>query len=341
MPSLYAKTPDELVQCLSLEQKFRGGQIYSWLIKGVTDFDSMSNLSAKDRERLKALYPSCISSKIVDTQRDRSATKLLIELEDGALIECVMLTDGQDRKTACLSTQVGCAMGCSFCKTGTMGLVRNLTDYEIIEQMVHLRTLSEDITHIVFMGMGEPLHNFGPLMVAIQFFHDPKGFNISHRRMTVSTCGLVPGIRKLTEVKVPVRLAVSLVSADNETRDRIMKVNRSYPLKDLKGALIGFQRISDKRITLEYCMLKGVNTTRDAAAKLAKFTEGLFCVVNLIPWNPIPELGYETPDDKEIRAFCADLDYLRVNYTIRLTKGRNVSAACGQLATKSRRESRI
>ena len=340
MPSLYAKTPEELVQILALEQKFRGSQIYSWLIKGVTDFEKMSNLSAKDREHLKTLYPSCISSKLVKTQKDKSATKLLIELEDGALVECVMLTDGQDRKTACLSTQVGCAMGCTFCKTGTMGLVRNLEDYEIVEQMIHLRTLADDITHIVFMGMGEPLANFGPLMRSIQFFHDPKGFNISHRRMTVSTCGLVPGIRKLTEVKIPVRLAVSLVSADNETRDRIMKVNKSYPLKDLKGALIGFQRVSDKRITLEYCLLKGVNTSRDSALKLSRFTEGLFCVVNLIPWNPIPELGYETPDDREIRAFCNDLDDFRVNYTIRLTKGRNVSAACGQLATESRRKGR-
>lgn len=337
MKSLYAKGPSELEKILKLEKSYQAKQIYSWLIKGVTDYSLMSDVSKKIRDRLTEEHPNVISSKIVKVQKADSATKLLIELSDGALIECVMLTDGDDRKTACISSQVGCAMGCSFCKTGTMGLVRNLEDYEIVEQMVHLRTLAEDITHIVFMGMGEPLHNFGPLMSAISEFHRPEGFNISMRRMTISTSGLVPGIHKLTELNLGLRLAVSLVSANNDLRSRIMKVNRSYPLNELKRALIAFQHTAGKRITLEYCMLHGVNTTKEAAKELSSFTKGLMCVVNLIPWNPIDELEYDSPTNAEIREFTKELDSLNVNYTLRMTKGRSISGACGQLATSTRK----
>lgn len=337
MKSLYAKGPAELAKILKLEKSYQAKQIYSWLIKGVTDYSLMSDVSKKIRDRLTEEFPSVISSKIVKTQKADSATKLLIELHDGALVECVMLRDGDDRKTACISSQVGCAMGCSFCKTGTMGLVRNLEDYEIVEQMVHLRTLAEDITHIVFMGMGEPLHNFGPLMSAISEFHRPEGFNISMRRMTISTSGLVPGINKLTELNLGIRLAVSLVSANNDLRSRIMKVNRSYPLTELKRALIGFQHVAGKRITLEYCMLHGVNTTKEAAKELSSFTKGLMCVVNLIPWNPIDELEYESPTNTEIREFTKELDSLHINYTLRMPKGRSISGACGQLATSTKR----
>ena len=337
MNSLYAKGPSELEKIVKPEKSFQAKQLYSWLIKGVTDYDEMTNLPKKFREHLQKDFPSVISSRIVKVQKAPSATKLLVELHDGALIECVMLTDAEDRKTACISSQVGCAMGCSFCKTGTMGLIRNLEDYEIVEQMVHLRTLAEDITHIVFMGMGEPLHNFAALMSAVTEFHRPEGYNISMRRMTVSTSGLVPGINRLTELNLGVRLAVSLVSADDELRSEIMKINRSYPLSELKRALIAFQHASGKRVTLEYCMLHGVNTTKESAKQLSQFTKGLMCVVNLIPWNPIDELSYETPSEAEIRSFTHELDLLRVPYTLRVTKGRSISGACGQLATETRK----
>ena len=307
---------------LSLHKPYQARQVMAWLVKGVTDWDRMSDLPLKDRTRFKEEHICTISSHIVDRQDDRSAVKLLVQLEDKALIECVMLSDGTGRKTACISSQVGCAMGCAFCKTGTMGLVRNLKDYEIVEQMVHLRTLDPTIGHIVFMGMGEPLHNLGALMSAITYFHNPKLFNISYRKMTVSTCGLVPGIRSLGELDLGIRLAVSLVSADDETRSRIMRVNRTYPLSELKKALIAFQHTCDKRITLEYCMLGGVNTTPEAAKE----------------WNPIEGMEWRTPDAQEIRAFTSQLDRLRVNYTLRMTKGRGISGACGQLATSSRRE---
>ena len=337
MPSLYALSEDEILSTLSLTKAYQARQVISWMMKGVTDWDDMSDLPLKDRQRLKEAGTAIISSSIVDRQDDRSAVKLLIELEDGALVECVMLSDRTGRKTACLSSQVGCAMGCSFCKTGTMGLVRNLKDYEIVEQLVHLRTLDPTIGHIVFMGMGEPLNNLGALMAAISIFHDPKRFNISHRRMTVSTCGVVPGIRSLAELKLGVRLAVSLVSADDETRSRIMRVNRTWPLGELKKALLSFQHNCDKRITLEYCMLGGVNTSASSAKDLASFAAGLQVVVNLIPWNPIEGLDYHSPTSEEIWKFTNDLDRLHVNYTLRMPKGRGISGACGQLATSSRR----
>ena len=335
MPSLYVKSEEELINELKLDKPFQAKQIISWLMKGVSTWEEMSNLPLSLRNRLKDENIQIISSRITGRQDDRSAVKLLIELEDKCLIECVMLSDGEGRKTACISSQVGCAMGCAFCKTGTMGLVRNLRDYEIVEQMIHLHTLDPHIGHIVFMGMGEPLHNFSALMGAVTYFHNPATFNISYRKMTVSTCGLVPGIRQLAELNLGVRLALSLVSAEDETRSRIMKINRRYPLSELKKALISFQHTCDKRITLEYCLLSGVNTTRESAKALSNFTQGLSVNVNLIPWNRIDGLEWETPSRDEIRAFTRMLDSYHISYTLRLPKGRGISGACGQLATSS------
>lgn len=337
MPSLYVKSEEELINELKLDKPFQAKQIISWLMKGVSTWDEMSNLPLSLRNRLKDENIQIISSRIAGRQDDRSAVKLLIELEDKCLIECVMLSDGEGRKTACISSQVGCAMGCAFCKTGTMGLVRNLKDYEIVEQMIHLHTLDPHIGHIVFMGMGEPLHNFSALMSAVTYFHNPATFNISYRKMTVSTCGLVPGIRQLAELNLGVRLALSLVSAEDETRSRIMKINRRYPLSELKKALISFQHTCDKRITLEYCLLSGVNTTRESAKALFNFTQGLSVNVNLIPWNRIDGLEWETPSRDEIKAFTRMLDSYHISYTLRLPKGRGISGACGQLATSTRR----
>lgn len=322
---------------LGLEKKFQARIVKEFLVKGVDEFEKMTSLPKKVRERLAG---SALSSSVVEKQESLSTVKLLVRLADGLEIECVRLSDGQGRYTACLSSQVGCAMGCSFCKTGTMGLVRNMSSGEIVEQFVHLEKLGENISHIVFMGMGEALHNFNALMEAIRELHDPKLFNISHRKMTVSTSGLVPGIQRLTELDIPVKLAVSLVSANDETRSRIMKINKAYPLSELKKALISFQRQMDKRITLEYCMLSGVNTSEESAVELAKFLRGMDALVNLIPWNPIEELEYSTPTDREIDSFTACLKRFNVPFTIRRSKGRDISSACGQLATRSGKNGR-
>ena len=335
--SILTESCVQIAEELRLDKPFQAKIIYHALISGITEFENITSLPKALRERLKAEHGSLLSSKVVRKAEDDSAVKLALLLSDGSIIECVRLSDGKGRYTACLSSQVGCAMGCAFCSTGTMGLIRNLDASEIAEQFLQLTLLDEPITHIVFMGMGEALTNFTALMDAINTLHREDGFNISLRRMTISTCGYVPGIRRLSELGLPVRLAVSLVSADDDTRSRIMRVNHTYPLDQLKDALLSFQHHQDRRLTLEYCMLSGVNTDRKSAEQLASFVKGLDALVNLIPWNPIPELGFRTPAEEEIRQFEKDLKSLGINYTIRRSKGRSISGACGQLATEARK----
>ncbi len=338
MATLYAKSFQEIQELLTLDKPFQAKIVYQNLIKGITSFSMMTSLPKATRERLSSKHEDALTTTVIRKSEGDSAIKLALRLSDDLVIECVRLSDGEGRYTACLSSQVGCAMGCSFCKTGTMGIVRNLEAGEIIEEFIQLEKLGERISHVVFMGMGEPLANFQEVMRAITELHREDGLNISYRRITISTCGLVPGIKRLTEVNLPIKLAVSLVSANDETRSRIMRVNRSYPLSELKSALLTFQHHHDKRLTLEYCMLGGINTTKESAEELYKFTRGLEVLVNLIPWNPIDELNFTTPTDREIRSFTDELRRLGVNYTIRRSKGRENSAACGQLASESRKD---
>lgn len=338
MATLYAKSFQEIQELLALDKPFQAKIVYQNLIKGITNFSMMTSLPKATRERLSSKHEDALTTTVLRKSEGDSAIKLALRLSDDLVIECVRLSDGEGRYTACLSSQVGCAMGCSFCKTGTMGIVRNLEAGEIIEEFIQLEKLGEKISHVVFMGMGEPLANFQEVMRAITELHREDGLNISYRRITISTCGLVPGIKRLTEVNLPIKLAVSLVSANDETRSRIMSVNRSYPLSELKSALLTFQHHHDKRLTLEYCMLGGINTTKESAEELYKFTRGLEVLVNLIPWNPIEELNFTTPTDREIRSFTDELRRLGVNYTIRRSKGRENSAACGQLASESRKD---
>ena len=336
MSQLYCIENTELQALLGLEKPFQAKIVRSFLDKGVTDFREMTSLSKAERERLSSAFPSALSTKVAARVDAEDAVKLLLELEDGERVECVRLSDGKGRYTACLSSEVGCAMGCAFCATGTMGLRRNLKAGEIIEEYIQLEKLGEHITHIVFMGMGEPLANFTEVMRAVTELHREDGLNISYRRITISTCGLVPGIKRLSELDIPVKLAVSLVSADDETRSRVMKVNRNYPLTELKKALVSFQHREDKRITLEYCLLGGVNTSKESAEKLHTFTKGLDVLVNLIRWNPIPSLPFTSPSEKEVRDFTRELTHLGISYTIRRSKGQDGKAACGMLATEKR-----
>ncbi len=319
------------METLSLEKKFQARIVRDNLVKGVTDFQDMTSLSKEMRKRLG---DNALTTEVTATEKSDSAVKLAIRLSDGLAVECVRLSDGKDRHTACLSSQVGCAMGCAFCKTGTMGLKRNLDAGEIIEQYVHLLKLGEDISHIVFMGMGEPLNNFGPLMEAIQILHNPEMFNISYRKITISTSGFVPGIHKLTELGFPIKLAVSLVTANDEKRSRIMRINRTYPLSQLRRAILSFQHHENKRVTLEYCMLKDYNMGAEDAEELKKFLQGMDALVNLIPWNPIEGMSFKSPDDNDIRLFTNELKKLGISYSIRRSKGRDISGACGQLASE-------
>lgn len=334
--SLFAKTPGQIAEILRLEKAFQGGQVYSWLVKGARSFSQMTNLALSLRERLECEHQTPFSSKVVSTQTDPDgAAKLALQLHDGGIIECVLLTDRDGDLTACLSSQVGCAMGCRFCRTGTLHFKRNLKDYEIMEQFAHLSHVADKpITHVVFMGMGEPLANIDNVVSAISFLHDPKGYNLSHRRITVSTCGLVPGILELSNRKIPVKLAVSLVTADDEKRSFLMPVNRSFNLAQLRNALLRFQKVSGRRFTLEYCMIHDMNISHADADALRRFCTGMEIIVNLIPFNPCKELEFETPTPDEIKTFTNALDKRNIPYTIRVSRGRSIKGACGQLAGK-------
>lgn len=337
--SLYGLTPEDLVEVLSLPKPYEGRQIFRWLSKGVTDFNAMSDLSKAERERLSKLGVRALSSEVVATSKDADdgSTKLALQLYDGSIVECVLLENRKGEHTACLSSQVGCAQHCAFCRTGTMGLQRNLSAEEIIEQFIHLSSI-EPISHIVFMGMGEPMANLDAVLKAIDYFHRKDTFDLSLRRITISTSGVVPGIEKLAETNLPIRLAVSLVTADDTQRDELMPVNRAFHLAELKKALEAYQEGGGKRFTFEYCMMSGVNTTESSAKKLAAYVKGLDVVMNLIPYNEAAELPWKRPDMKEISKFCHYLDMFGVNYTIRNSKGRGVNGACGQLATKTKEQ---
>jgi len=339
MKNLIGLTKEELLEeILSLgESKFRANQIWSWIYYyGVKSFDDMTNLSKKFRETLKENYSIARPKIVTDLISKDGTRKWLLEFEDNERVEMVYIPE-EDRGTLCISSQIGCAMGCKFCRTGTMGLIRNLTASEIIEQFVHLRKLG-NITHIVYMGMGEPLANLAPVLESIRFFHSEDAFFISLRRITISTCGIVSGINKITEQNLNVKLAVSLVSAENPLRSKIMPINDTFNLQQLKKSLLHYQNKGGSRFTLEYCMLSGVNCNLNAAKKLASFTNGLDAVVNLIPWNPAAELPWTTPSTEEINTFTKYLDEFHINYARRYTRGRSVNGACGQLATKNNKK---
>lgn len=332
--SLFALTPSQIAEEFGLSKAFQARQIYSWLCRGVTDVEKMTDLPVALRSSLSSV--SVISSSVINVQKDDDgACKLALRLYDSNVVECVLLTDKDGELTACLSSQVGCAMGCKFCRTGTLKLTRNLESFEIVEQFIHLQNNAPGkISHVVFMGMGEPMANLDAVLEAISFLHDPKGINISHRRITISTCGVASGIDRLSASGVPVRLAVSLVCATNSKRSTLMPVNKTFPLERLRASLVKFQSSNSRRFTFEYCMIPGENMSSSDASALAAFCKGLEVIVNLIPFNPCPELPFRTPTKQEIREFTSELDRLCVPYTIRISRGRSIKGACGQLAAK-------
>jgi 23S rRNA (adenine2503-C2)-methyltransferase len=338
-PVLAGLTFDEVKEIFSCYPSFRSSQIYKWLISGTESFDGMNNLPISLRKELAekyTLYPGEVSS----TQRDADGTvKLGISMKDGAVIEAVVLRDGKGRKTACLSTQAGCPIGCVFCKTGMIGYKRNLTAAEIGSQFLRLLKIEKEISHIVIMGMGEPLLNLCELRKALDFFTDKKGLNISKRRITVSTCGIAEGILDMANNGPDVRLAISLTTAREELRQRLMPVSRENPLPLLKEALLEYQKKMKRRLTLEMVLLKGLNTGVSDAKAAREFARGLDTVVNLIPWNAVEGLEFEglplcAPTQKEIADYAAALEKEGLKVTTRIKKGRGISGACGQLGSQ-------
>jgi len=337
---------EELAEQLAPLPRFRAAQVFKWIAAGAASFDEMNNLPLELRTELAARY-TLRSHAAVEKHNARDGTaKLTLQLADGAWIEAVLLADGSRdtaRYTACLSTQAGCPAGCVFCKTGA-AFARNLNSGEIVEQFLLLREAAggggaagaHSIANIVVMGMGEPLLNRAELRRALAVIGDKKGLNISRRRITVSTCGIVEGIRAMADEGPAVRLALSLTTADEGLRRRLMPITASQPLGKVKEALRYFQDSGGGRITLEAVLLGGINTRGEDAAAMAKFAQGLDAAVNLIPWNPVPDLAFEgkalrEPAVAEVEAFTHRLEALGLNVTRRFRRGRGIRGACGQL----------
>lgn len=325
--------PQEITQTLDLQQSFRGKQIFKWISTGIIDFDSMTNLSLQLREELKqkaVLRTSRISEVLTDPD---GTIKLVIALSDNNNVETVLLTDKEGRKTACVSCQAGCAMKCAFCMTGTLGLARNLTPAEIVEQFLYLEQEAGKLDNIVFMGMGEPMQNLDAIRKTIQILCNKDGRALSGKRITLSTCGIVKGIYDLADNGPAIRLAVSLTTADEELRKQLMPVaeGEANSLAELRKAIEYYADKSGRRVTLEAALLHNANTSEESAKNLINFARGLDVNINLIPWNPVKGLNFEEPDALEVRTFTERLEKAGLNVTLRTRRGRKIGGACGQL----------
>lgn len=324
------------------ERSFRAAQIYRWLHqRGVTSFDEMTDLSKATREKLKARAEIVPLVKDLEQRSIDGTIKYRFKTRDGRFIESVYMP-AEDRKTLCVSTQVGCAMACSFCMTGTLGLKRNLTPGEIVAQVhavnrevrrnENLETL-RPLTNLVFMGMGEPLHNFENLKTALSILQSVDGPNFSHRHITVSTVGLVPMIERFGQ-ETDVKLAISLNASTDEQRSKTMPVNRKWNIAALLEACRKFPLRQGRRITFEYVLLKGFNDSDEDAHRLKELLRGIPAKVNLIPYNENPGLGFQTTGDQRAEEFRAILAEAHVAAYIRKNRGRDIAGACGQLANR-------
>ena len=322
--------------CLSIgESKFRARQIYNWVyLKSVKTIDDMTDLSKKFREKLKEL--AIVSDiKIAKKQISSDGTvKFLLEYPDGERVETVLMRfDNRANLTACVSSQVGCAMGCAFCATGKRGFIRNLTPDEIVEQVLAIQTETGlKVTNIVFMGQGEPLLNLDNVLAAMKIFNE--NFQIGVRRMTVSTCGIIPKINKLADIDMQSTLAISLHAPTSEIRQKIMPVENKYNIKELKKTLLNYTKKTGRRVTIEYILIGGLNDTPQCAKDLAYYLDDLNCNINLIVYNPVEGDSFKRPKKDDIYKFKYLLEAAGKKVTIRLERGLDIDAACGQLSGK-------
>jgi 23S rRNA (adenine2503-C2)-methyltransferase len=314
--------------------RYRGRQIASWIYaKGAADIAAMSDLPKEFRQRLAEQAEVALPEVERRTPSQDGSEKLVLRLGDGARIQAVLMPD-EDRLTLCVSTQVGCGFGCAFCFTGTMGLERNLTAGEIVGQVLAARqTLGAGarITHIVYMGMGEPLANYAATVTSLRILTDPKAFGFSPRRITVSTVGLVSGIERLAKENLKVNLAISLHATSNQIRNRIMPVNKGFAIEELLEACRSFPVAFRQRITFEYVLLDRVNDSAEDARRLVRLLKGIRAKVNLIPFNDWEGSGFQRPPLQRILAFQSLLLEEGIRTTVRWSKGEDIGAACGQL----------
>jgi len=362
LPDIKSLTREEIEAQFKLwnEPAFRVAQLLDWLYaRRATTWDAMSNLPKTLRAKLSENF----SLQILELARKQGAgdttQKFLWKLADGAFIESVLIPanpalygEASDRHTLCISTQVGCAYGCRFCASGLEGWKRNLGVHEIVEQILAVErwnaaqpkeesvepTADRVVNNIVVMGMGEPLANYDNLIKALKTLNAPWGGGIGARRITISTSGLAPQIRKLAVEPMQFRLAISLHGATDEVRNRIMPVNKKYPLHELTGACEDYQKVKGRMITLEYILIAGINDSLEQTRPLATLAKKLYAKVNLIPYNKVEGLPWVRPAEEVCERFLAALEKLDVTATLRREKGGDIDAACGQLRLKTERE---
>ena len=337
-PHLLTTTPDELVTLLQAwgQPAYRARQVTEWVFRRrELRPEAWANLPAALRTRLAEHFDTSLPPVDDRLEGDDASTKLLLRSEHG-LVECVVMRY-DDRTSLCVSSQVGCKLGCRFCQTGRLGFVRDLSAAEILQQVALADALVRDegraVSHVVFMGMGEPLDNYENVRLAVLQLTSPEAFALKPANVTVSTVGVPDLLRRLAR-ELPCALAISLHAARDELRSELMPINRVHPLDELKAALLDYRAETDRTITFEYVLIKGLNTTPRDMKDLVRFVHGLRAKVNLIPFNPFPGLPYERPDEAEVRAFQQYLSARKIPAPVRYSRGGEISAACGQLAAK-------
>jgi 23S rRNA (adenine2503-C2)-methyltransferase len=359
--ALYDLNYDELEALLTGwgQPAFRAEQVWGWLYRSlVNDVADMANLPLALRQRLAAETDLSLLTPLAEEESITGLTrKVLFRLRDGQTIESVLMRY-HDRQTACISSQVGCGMGCTFCATGQGGLGRNLSAGEILAQVLHfareirhqeIQTAealgiradleAHPVTNVVLMGMGEPLANYAATCQAIETLNDPQGYNLGARRITLSTVGLVPGIRQLAQDGLAINLAVSIHAPDDELRDRLVPINRRYPLAELMTAVREYATETGRRVTVEYALIDGVNDSPDQARRLAALLSDLLCHVNLIPLNPTPDSPLRPSSREKARGFRDELEAAGIPTTVRMRRGIDIEAGCGQLRQRQQQAS--
>ena len=318
------------------EKKFRGKQLYEWLhVRQAASFDEMTNLSKEFRERLKETCELvCLRQGDVQISAIDGTRKYLFALSDGNVIESVLMRY-KHGNSVCISSQVGCRMGCRFCASTLDGLVRGLAPSEMLDQIYRIsKDIGERVSNVVVMGTGEPMDNFDNLLKFIELLTDENGLHISQRNLTVSTCGIVPRMRELADYKLAITLALSLHASNQKKRLSLMPVANKYEIHEVVDACRYYFAQTGRRVTFEYSLVGGVNDTDEDAAELSQLIRGMNCHVNLIPVNPIKERDYVQSDTESIQAFKAKLEKNGINVTVRREMGRDIDGACGQLRRK-------
>lgn len=316
------------------DKKFRAEQVFKWLYqKKVKNYEEMTDIKKETLEKLKSDLP-IDRVKLVNVERDKDVNKYLFKLKDNEHIEAVLMRHDYGN-SICVSSQIGCNMGCKFCESGRRKKIRNLTSGEIVTQVLEVEEdIKERITHVVVMGIGEPFDNYDEVIRFCKIINDPKGLAIGSRHITISTCGIIPKIREFSDLDMQINLAISLHAPNTELRSKIMPINKAYPLGDLIPEIKKYVEKTNRRVTFEYILLKNVNDSEVCAKELARLLRGINCYVNLIPYNETENIEYERSNMFQIMKFYDILKKENINVTIRKEFGSKISAACGQLRSK-------